>query len=156
MRGKRTGVEQRGFTLIELLIVIGIIAIITGVVVNMFYQFYRVPRWGNAQLNVSNALRTATLWLAHDAHESQTFTPGGTCGTFDTGRGTTYTYALNGGRLERTASDSGRTIAVAHYVSALQCPGSVVSGGSAAFRLTFTSGAVSSQQTLTVTLRVAP
>lgn len=147
--------RQRGFTLVELLVVLALIAIVTGVVVNMVYQFYRIPRWGNAQLNVSNALRTATLWLAHDAHESSSFTPAGTCGVFDTGRGVTYTYALNGTILERTDSATGRTIAVARYVSALQCP-TTPATGSAEFRITLTSGAVSSTHRITVAMRVAP
>lgn len=147
--------KQRGFTLVELLVVLALIAVVTGVVVNMFYQFYRVPRWGNAQLNVSNALRTASLWLAHDAHESRLFTPSGTCGVFDTGRGVTYTYALNGSVLERTDSDTGRTIAVARYVAALQCP-SAPTSDLAVFRLTLSSGPVSSNEAITVALRVAP
>ncbi len=147
--------KERGFTLVELLVVLGIIAIVTGITVNLFYQFYRVPRWGQAQLNVSNALRTTTLWLAHDAHESQRFTPSGNCGVFDTGRGVSYTYALNGGRLERTESGSGRTLVVARYVNALQCP-TTVTTGLATFHLTLSSGPVTSHETLTVTLRVAP
>lgn len=147
--------RQRGFTLVELLVVLALIAIVTGVVVNMVYQFYRIPRWGNAQLNVSNALRTATLWLAHDAHESNHFTPSGTCGVFDTGRGVTYTYALNGTTLERTDSATGRTIAVARYVSALQCPDTPTTNN-VAFNFTFSAGPVSSSHTIVVALRVEP
>jgi len=145
---------QHGYTLTELLVVIALLAIVTGVASLAIYQFYTVTSWGNAQMAVDADLRNAGLWLMHDGNESRSFTAAGTCGTFDTGRSRTYTYALNGNQLNRTDSQTGQTIVVAHRVNSVQCPAGPVTGGALAVTITSSSGKVSGTATFTVTLRV--
>jgi len=141
---------QRGFTLVELLVVLGIMAIVTGMLATIFYQLSNIPRWGNAQLAVDSDLRNAGLWLVRDGNQSQSFTPGGACGTFNTAHGPTYTYSLDGTTLSRT-DDGGKTTAVARSVTGLAC---VASGNLVAVTLDLTRGEVSASATITVAMRV--
>ena len=151
--------RSRGFTLIELLVVIAIIAIVTGTLVAIIYQFVKVPRWGNAQLAVDHDLRNVGMWLMRDGNQSTTFTPGGTCGVFAaptyTGstRTITYTYSAAANTLNRQDSGTGRTTAVARNLTSVQCPAGVVTG-TVAFSVTAASGDVSASQAYTVTMRV--
>jgi len=144
---------QHGFTLLELLATIAIITLVTGMLVMILYQIVSIPRWGNAQLTVDGDLRNAGLWLMRDGNESRVFSGTAPCNsfTFDTGRGTVYTYTLSGSTLSR--SNGGQTIGVARHVSGLQCPSGPVTG-TVAISLTATSGSVSGSAVFTVTMRV--
>ncbi|HEC33676.1 MAG TPA: type II secretion system protein [Chloroflexi bacterium] len=147
----------QGFTLVELLVVIAIISIVTGLLLMILYQFLRLPRWGNAQLAVNSDLRNAGLWLMRDGNESRVFTGAVPCDvfTFDTGRGTTYAYALSGSTLWRTDSSTGQTIGVARHVTGIECPTGLVTGTvPVTVIITSTSGGISDSGTFTVTLRV--
>jgi prepilin-type N-terminal cleavage/methylation domain-containing protein len=139
---------QHGFTLIELLVVIAILSVVSGLLVAIVYQFLIIPRWGNAQLAIDHDLGNAGLWLMRDGNESQTFITT-TC-TFDTGRGTTYHYALVAAGLERTDSSTGQTVEVAHYVSGLTC---TTTGAWAVVALDVAKSDVSASQTFTITMR---
>lgn len=141
---------RAGFTLVELLVVLGLIAVVTGLLVTIFYQFWRVPRWGNAQMAVDSDLRDAGLWLVRDGNQSRAFIPGGSCGTFQTGHGETYTYTLNGTVLQRTDS-SGGTVAVARHVQAVSC---ATDGERVFVTMQVAAGPVSATVTYTVTMRV--
>ena len=147
-------VRQRGFTLLELVVVLGALSLVTGVTLLAIYQLLIVPVNGNARLAVDADFRTANLWLMHDGNESQTFTPGGTCGVFYTGatRNISYTYSYSAGALSRTESGSGNTLAVAHHLKS--APVCVPLGQLVTVQFTSSSGSVSSSTTITVALRV--
>jgi prepilin-type N-terminal cleavage/methylation domain-containing protein len=147
-----------GFTLLELLVVLGIVAIVSGILAMIAYQILRVPRWGNAQLAVDSDLRDVGLWLVRDGNESWEFT--GTLGsctpfTFYTGleRDVVYTYTLSSGVLSRQDSRTGRTIGVARHISSTACPAGTTSGA-VAITVASTYGNVSAIQTFIVTMRV--
>jgi len=137
--------EERGFTLIELLVVLAIASLVTGLLVGIVYQFWTIPRWGNAQLALDQDIRNAGLWVMRDGNESASFTPG-SC-TFDANR---VMYALNGTNLERTDYGAGQITAVAHYVTGLNC---ALAGSQAVVTLNLAKGSVSASSTITVTMR---
>lgn len=147
---------QQGYTLTELLVAIALLALVTGVLSAALYQFYTVTSWGNAQLAVDADLRNAGLWLMRDGNESESFTPGGTCGAFYTGptRNITYTYSYSAGdrTLYRQDSSTGQMVGVARRITA--APICTVQGRSVLVTLTASSGRVSHSFTFTVTLRV--
>jgi prepilin-type N-terminal cleavage/methylation domain-containing protein len=149
--------QESGFTLLELLVVVGIIAIVTGLLVTIIYQLFRIPRQGSDQLAVDSDLRNAGLWLVQDGNQSVSFTPAGTCGIFvaptSTGSSRSITYTLSGNVLSRQDSGTGKTTGVARHVSSVQCPAAVMTD-TVALRLSVARGNVSASQTFTVTLRV--
>jgi prepilin-type N-terminal cleavage/methylation domain-containing protein len=155
-RINRNAEHERGFTLIEVIIVLGTLSLVTGVVLMAIYQLLIVPANGNARLAIDADFRTANLWLMHDGNESQTFTPGGTCGVFYAGAARnvsyTYSYSAAGRTLNRTDSSTGQTIAVAHHVAA--APSCTVQGQTVVVVFTSSSGGLSQSMTLTVALRV--
>lgn len=155
---KHVSRHTRGFTLVELLVVIAILAIVTGALVTILYQFSRVSRWGNAQLAVDNDLRNVGMWVARDGNASTSFTSGGTCGSFTAPsigvtRTITYTYSLAESALNRQDSGTGRTNTVARNLAGVQCPAGVVTG-TVVFSVTVARGDISVNQTYTVTMRV--
>lgn len=156
IRLQRRRAPQRGFTLVELIVVLGTVSLVTGVTVMIIYQLLIVPAQGNARLAIDADLRTANLWLMRDGNESQTFTPGGTCGVFYTGaaRNSSYTYSYVAATrtLNRTDSSTGSTLGVARHLAA--APTCTVQGQIVVVEFTSSSGAVSSTATITVALRV--
>jgi prepilin-type N-terminal cleavage/methylation domain-containing protein len=148
--------RDSGFTLIEVIIVLGILSIVTAVTLLIVYQLLIVPAQGNGRLAVTADFRTTNLWLMHDGNESQSFTPGGTCGVFYAGaaRNVSYTYSYSAANhtLNRADSSTGQTIAVAHHVAA--APSCTVQGQTVVLVLTSSSGSVSDSMTMTVALRV--
>ena len=50
--------------------------IIFGVITTIMVQFLLVTRWGNSQLEISNDIQVASIWLGRDALEASSFTPG--------------------------------------------------------------------------------
>lgn len=156
-RAPRSTLHECGFTLLELLVVIGILAIVTGLLVTIVYQLFRIPRQGSDQLAVDSDLRNAGLWLVQDGNQSVSFTPAGTCGIFvaptSTGSSRSITYTLSGNMLSRQDSGTGKTTSVARHVSSVQCPATVTTD-TVAVGLSVARGGVSASQVLTVTLRV--
>jgi prepilin-type N-terminal cleavage/methylation domain-containing protein len=148
------GARQQGFTLLELLVVLGALSLVTGVTLTAIYQLLNIPALGNARLAITADFRTANLWLMRDGNESQSFTPGGTCGVFYTGaaRGISYTYSYSAGTLNRTDSRTGSTLAVAHHLQS--APTCVPSGQLVTITFTSSQGRVSSSTTIMVALRV--
>jgi len=148
----------QGFTLVELLATVAIIAIVTGLLVLILYQFFSITRWGNDQLAVDGDLRNTGLWLMRDGSGSASFSPSGTCGVFTAPtltatRTITYTYAPVQNTLSRQDSSTGRTTVLARHVTGVQCPSGVVTG-TVTFSITAASGDVSASQVFTVTTRV--
>jgi prepilin-type N-terminal cleavage/methylation domain-containing protein len=148
------GARQRGFTLLELLVVLGALSLVTGVTLMAIFQMLNVPAQGNARLAIDADFRAANLWLMRDGNESQSFTPGGTCGVFYTGaaRNISYTYSYAAGTLNRTDSRTGSTIAAAHHLKS--APTCVPSGQLVTVAFTSSSGSVSGSSTIIVALRV--
>lgn len=148
--------RERGFTLIEVIIVLGLVSVVTGVTLLILYQLLIIPAQGNARLAIDADFRTASIWLMHDGNESQSFTPGGTCGVFYTGAARnvnyTYSYAAASRTLNRADSSTGQTIAVAHHVAA--APSCTVTGQTVVVIFTSSSGSVSDNTAITVALRV--
>lgn len=140
---------EAGFTLTELLVVVGLLTILTGLLVAIMYQLWRVPQWGSAQMTVDNDLRTIGLWLLRDGNQSNDFIAGGSCGTFHTGHGPTYIYALNGTTLERTDQDGNKVI-VARHVQGISC---MDAGTQVQVTVQVARGPVAASQTFTVTMR---
>jgi len=147
---RAVGNPQAGFTMVELLVVLGLVAVLTGILVTVMYQFWRIPRWGNAQMTVDSDLRNLGLWLIHDGNESEAFVPGGACGTFQTAHGATYTYSLSGTMLQRT-DQAGTRVTVARHVQSLSC---AAVGDQVRVAVQVAEGPVSASATFTVTMRV--
>jgi prepilin-type N-terminal cleavage/methylation domain-containing protein len=149
----------RGFTLVELLVAMAIIAFVVGILAMVVYQFSRIPRWGNAQLDVDNDLRNVGMWLMRDGNGSTSFTSSGSCGVFavptssGSTRAITYTYSLAESALTRQDSETGKVVTIARRLSGVQCPAGVVTG-TAVISVTATSGDVSTSRAYTVTMRV--
>lgn len=139
-----------GFTLVELLVVLGLVAVLTGILAMILYQFWRVPRWGTAQMALDGDLRSAGLWLVRDGNESQAFVADGSCGTFQTAHGPAYTYSLQGTALERS-QEGGPTVTVARHVLGLSC---AAMGDQVQVALQVGQGPVSASAVFTVTMRV--
>ena len=143
--------QEAGYTLMELLVTVGLLTLLSGLLLMIFYQFLNVPRWGNAQMAVDNDLRNAALWLMRDGNESASFTPGSGCGTFATGHSATTVYDLSDSALQRTDSGSGQTIPVAHYVKSITCG---TSGDVVVVTLEVERGSASASTTYTIAMRV--
>lgn len=147
--------SSTGFTLVELLVVLAILTLVTGALVGIFYQIFKIPRWGNAQMAVDSDLRNAGLWLVRDANESVQFTgTTGSCVPFTfTTSSRLYGYTLNGNTLERHISGSGNIHGIARHVSEITCPAGAITG-TVAVTLKAQSGEVSHSTTYTLTMRV--
>ncbi len=149
----------QGFTLVELLATVAIIAIVTGLLVLILYQFFSISRWGNDQLTVDGNLRNTGLWLMQDGNRSASFFPTGTCGVFvaptsiDATRTITYTYSAAQNTLSRQDSSAGGTTVLARHVTGVLCPSAVVTS-TATFSVTAASDDVSASQVFIVTMRV--
>jgi prepilin-type N-terminal cleavage/methylation domain-containing protein len=157
-RDMRYAICESGFTLVELLAVLAIIAVVTGLLALILYQFFSITRWGNDQLRVDGDLRNTGVWLVRDGSGSVSFSPSGTCGVFTaptltTTRTITYTYSAAQDTLSRQDSGTGQTIAVARHATGVLCP-TVVVTNTAAFSVTAASDDVSASQIYTITMRV--
>ena len=68
--------EDRGASLVEMLVAMAISVLVFGVITTALVQFMLVTRWGNSQLQITNDIQVASLWLGKDALEASSFTPG--------------------------------------------------------------------------------
>ncbi|MFQ6100205.1 MAG: type II secretion system protein [Anaerolineae bacterium] len=156
--------QEAGFTLVELLVVIAIIAIVTGMLTTIFYQFVHVPRWGNARLAVDSDLRNAGLWLVHDGNEAWRFTTDlppiyGTFAITRTGNTTatvTYRYDEDEDTLWRDyrTATSTTTIGVARHIAQMSDVTFETGDNIVVVSVAASNGDVSASQTYTVTMRV--
>ena len=81
MTGKPRGVfphlnQERGTSLVEVLVAMSISLIVFGVITTSMVQFFLVTRWGNSQLQITNDIQVASIWLGRDALEASNFTAG--------------------------------------------------------------------------------
>ena len=68
--------QERGTSLVEVLVAMGISLIVFGVITTSMVQFFLVTRWGNSQLQITNDIQVASIWLGRDALEASNFTAG--------------------------------------------------------------------------------
>ncbi len=68
--------QEQGTSLVEVLVAMGISVIVFGVITTAMVQFMLVTRWGNSQLQITNDIQVASLWLGRDALEASSFTAG--------------------------------------------------------------------------------
>ena len=98
--------DERGATLVEMLVAISISVMVFSVLSTALVQFVLTTRWGNNQLQVSNDIQVASLWLGRDALEAASFTPDAepVYGTLDWADGSQqfrYSYDSTDGALIR-------------------------------------------------------
>ncbi len=68
--------NEKGASLVEMLVAMAISVMVFGVITTALVQFMLVTRWGNSQLQISNDIQIASIWLGRDALESSSFTQG--------------------------------------------------------------------------------
>lgn len=68
--------QERGTSIVEVLVAMSISLIVFGVITTSMVQFMLVTRWGNSQLQITNDIQVASLWLGRDALEASSFTAG--------------------------------------------------------------------------------
>jgi len=115
---------EKGTTVVELLVAMAISVIVFGVITTALVQFILVTRWGNSQLQISNDLQVASIWLGRDALESSSFTTGagseyGTLNWPDSSRQFRYSYDPVEGTLVRQFIEDGvvqTTLSVARHI----------------------------------------
>jgi type II secretory pathway component PulJ len=104
--------EERGASLVELLVAIAISVLVFSVLSTALVQFVLTTRWGNNQLQVTNDIQVASLWLGRDALEAASFTPGtgaeyGTLAWADDSQQFRYLYDSTENALIREHYDTG-------------------------------------------------
>ncbi|MFN2281627.1 MAG: type II secretion system protein J [Anaerolineales bacterium] len=115
---------ERGASLVELLVAIAISVLVFSVLSTALVQFILTTRWGNHQLQVTNDIQVASLWLGRDAPEAASFTPGagliyGTLEWADSSHEYRYSYDSVNGALVREHFDGGvlqSTTTVARHI----------------------------------------
>ncbi|MEJ2412569.1 MAG: hypothetical protein P8Y34_06175 [Anaerolineales bacterium] len=119
----RTG--ETGASLVELLVAIAIAVMVTSFLSTALVQFILTTRWGNHQLQVTNDIQVASLYLGRDALEAAGFTPGtspvyGTLSWADDSQEFRYSYNAADQQLIREYYLSGAlqsTTTVARHIS---------------------------------------
>jgi len=140
--------DEKGTTVVELLVAMAISVIVFGVITTALVQFMLVTRWGNSQLQISNDLQIASIWLGRDALESSSFTPGagseyGTLNWPDSSYQFLYSYDPVEGTLVRQFIEDGvvqTTLSVARHITNQTDVVFSVSGKLLTVSITSTSG----------------
>lgn len=153
--------DERGATLVEMLVAIAISVLVFSVLSTALVQFVLSTRWGNNQLQITNDIQVASLWLGRDALEAASFTPGAgsVYGTLDWADGSQqfrYSYDSAEGALIREHFDTGvlqtRTAIARHILNQSDVSFSIT-GQLLTVTLTSTSGAESETANLDLALR---
>lgn len=97
---------EKGTSLVELLVAMGISVLVFSILSTALVQFVLTTRWGNNQLQVTNDIQVASLWLGRDALEAASFSPGsgsvyGTLNWADSSNQYRYSYDSADGSLIR-------------------------------------------------------
>ncbi|TFG49355.1 MAG: hypothetical protein E4H33_02425 [Anaerolineales bacterium] len=140
--------EERGASLVEMLVAMGISVIVFGVITTAMVQFMLVTRWGNSQLQISNDIQVASLWLGRDALEASSFSPGtgnvyGTLNWPDSSHQFRYSYNALENTLVREELEDGivqSTLSVARYIADQNDVSFSTSGPLLTVSITSTSG----------------
>jgi hypothetical protein len=144
-----------------MLVAMGIAVLVFSVLSTTLVQFILTTRWGNNQLQVTNDIQVATLWLGRDALEAASFTPGGgteygTLSWEDGSRQFRYSYDPGDQELIREYLEDGvlqSTISVSRHI---QSQGDVtfnLTGELLTVSITSTSGDEVETSTLELALR---
>ena len=150
MNRKKTPIlaEEQGTSLVETLVAMGISLIVFGVLTTALVQFMLVTRWGNSQLQISNDIQVASLWLGRDALEAANFTPGtgnvyGTLNWPDSSHQFRYSFNALENTLVREDLEEGivqSTLSVARYITNQNDVSFSASGPLLTVSITSTSG----------------
>ena len=154
--------HERGASLVELLVSIGIAVLVFSVLSTALVQFLLTTRWGNDQLQVTNDIQVAALWLGRDALEAASFTPGaspvyGTLSWADGSEQYRYLYDAANQTLIREHYLSGvlqSTTTVSRHISAVSDVDFSHTGPLLTVSITSTSGEESETATLQFAMRV--
>lgn len=153
--------DESGATLVETLVAIAISVLVFSVISTALVQFVLTTRWGNDQLQVTNDIQVASLWLGRDALEAASFTPGAgsVYGTLDWADGSQqfrYTYDSTEGSLIREHFDSGvlqTTTTVARHILNQSDVSFSITGQLLTVTITSTSGGEAETANLELALR---
>lgn len=153
--------DERGASLVELLVAIAISGLVFSVLSTALVQFMLTTRWGNNQLQITNNIQVASLWLGRDALEAASFTPGtgseyGTLSWNDSSHEYRYLYDSTKTSLVREHYDSGAlqsTITVARNIQNQTDVTFSLTGQLLTVTITSTSGGESETASLDFALR---
>lgn len=153
--------QERGASLVELLVSISITLLVFGVLSTALVQFLLTTRWGNSQLQATNDVQVASLWLGRDALEAASFTPGaspvyGTLSWADGSQQFRYSYSGANQALIREHFVNGALQSTTTISRNISNPADVafsISGKLLAVSITSTSGEQSETANLTFALR---
>jgi Tfp pilus assembly protein PilW len=157
----QTAHPERGASLVELLVAVAISILIFSVLSTALVQFLLTTRWGNNQLQVSNDIQIASLWLGRDALEAASFTPGtgavyGTLNWDDSSHQFRYSYDSGNGALLRQHLEDGilqSTTTVARHISNQSDISFTYTGARLTVNITSTSGTETETASLVFALR---
>lgn len=153
--------EDSGAALVELLVAIAISVLVFSVLSTALVQFVLTTRWGNNQLQVTNDLQVASLWLGRDALEAASFTPGtgveyGTLSWADASQQFRYLYDSAENALIREHYDSGVLLSTTTVARRIQNQTDVIfniSGDLLSVTITSSVGSESETANLDLALR---
>jgi len=157
----RIRTSETGASLVELLVSISIAVMVTSFLSTALVQFMLTTRWGNHQLQVTNDIQVASLWLGRDALEAAGFTPGtspvyGTLSWSDNSHQYRYSFNAADQQLVREYYLSGAlqsTTTVARHISNQADVVFTLTGKLLSVSITSTSGDESETANLEFALR---
>jgi len=152
---------DRGASLVELLVSISIAIMVASFLSSALVQFMLTTRWGNHQLQATNDIQVASLWLGRDALEAANFAPGtspvyGTLSWADNSQQFRYSYDAADQQLIREYYLSGAlqsTTTVARHISNQADVVFTLTGKLLSVSITSTSGDESETANLEFALR---
>jgi len=153
--------SEQGATLVEMLVAMAISVLVFSVITTALVQFMLVTRWGNSQLQTSNDIQVASLWLGRDALEAASFSPGsgtvyGTLSWADSSHEYRYSYDLPNSALVREHLENGlvqSTNIVARHIADQNDVSFTLSGHLLTVSLTSSSGDEAESATIQFALR---
>ncbi len=153
--------SESGASLVELLVAVAVAFMATSFLSTALVQFMLTTRWGNHQLQATNDIQVASLWLGRDALEAANFAPGtspvyGTLSWADNSQQYRYSYNAADQQLVREYYLSGAlqsTTTVARHISNQADVVFTLTGKLLSVSITSTSGDESETANLEFALR---